>query len=305
MKYIVYKTTNIINNKIYIGVHRTNPDIFDGYIGCDVTYKDKKKTKLKGFPAAVRKYGYSNFKRETLYEYPDTIEGHDAAYKKEKELVNLEFIKSKSTYNLALGGKFTIYENIKKIIAQYTLDGKFIRTWDSIQEAQNALNLSSISQCLLGKSKYCGDFQWGYYTNTQDILPVTKKEKAVYQFDLSGNLLKVWKSITEASKLFKSPNSARVSITNVCNGVMRQAYGYYWSFKNKFNFIPYMKTQAVARYDDSGKFLESYTSLQDAAKDLNLKSTASITHAIQGKQKRAANYRWRFFYGNTCDIKSL
>jgi hypothetical protein len=37
MKYIVYLTTNIINNKIYIGVHGTNnPDIFDGYLGCGV-----------------------------------------------------------------------------------------------------------------------------------------------------------------------------------------------------------------------------------------------------------------------------
>lgn len=35
MKYIVYQTINVINNKIYIGVHKTkNPDIFDGYVGC-------------------------------------------------------------------------------------------------------------------------------------------------------------------------------------------------------------------------------------------------------------------------------
>ena len=33
LKFIVYCTTNIVNNKIYIGVHKTeNPDIFDGYI---------------------------------------------------------------------------------------------------------------------------------------------------------------------------------------------------------------------------------------------------------------------------------
>lgn len=34
MKYIVYKTTCLINDKIYIGVHKTtDPNIFDGYIG--------------------------------------------------------------------------------------------------------------------------------------------------------------------------------------------------------------------------------------------------------------------------------
>lgn len=34
MKYIVYCTTNLINNKIYVGVHQTSdPTHFDGYIG--------------------------------------------------------------------------------------------------------------------------------------------------------------------------------------------------------------------------------------------------------------------------------
>ena len=32
-KYIIYQTINLVNNKIYIGVHKTNPTIFDGYIG--------------------------------------------------------------------------------------------------------------------------------------------------------------------------------------------------------------------------------------------------------------------------------
>ncbi len=32
MNYIVYKTTCLVNNKIYVGVHRTeDPNIFDGY----------------------------------------------------------------------------------------------------------------------------------------------------------------------------------------------------------------------------------------------------------------------------------
>lgn len=34
MKYIVYQTTSKVNNKIYIGVHKTEtPDKFDGYLG--------------------------------------------------------------------------------------------------------------------------------------------------------------------------------------------------------------------------------------------------------------------------------
>ena len=216
MNYIVYKTTNKINGKIYVGVHRTNPDIFDGYIGCGVTKKDSK-FKTKGFPKAVVKYGYHNFIRETLFIFPDTEEGKQAAYEKEAEIVNIEFVKSKNTYNLALGGKISMGECNKKEIAQYTLKGKFIRTWDSIQEAEVSLNLSNISQCLIGVSKYCGNFQWKYFTgDTSDINEVTPKEKTVYQFDLQGNLIKVWKSATEASKQFTNQNSARIAINNNC-----------------------------------------------------------------------------------------
>lgn len=180
MKYIVYKTTNLINNKIYVGVHRTNPDINDGYIGCGVTKKDKKKN-IKGFPKAVAKYGYENFKRETLFEYPDTEEGMKLAYAKEAEIVTIEFVKRKDTYNLTVGGQFTVYTTLKKEIAQYTIDGKFIRTWDSVKEAEQMLNLNSISSNLIGKSKYCGNFQWKYYNgDDSDIDPIQIKEKSVY-----------------------------------------------------------------------------------------------------------------------------
>ena len=135
MNYIVYKTTNKINGKIYVGVHRTNPDIFDGYIGCGTNHKDKKHKRLKGFPAAVRKYGYENFVRETLFTYPDTEEGRLEAYKKESEIVTMEFIKRSDTYNLVRGGEVRIADSLRKEIAQYTLSGKFIRTWGSIKEA--------------------------------------------------------------------------------------------------------------------------------------------------------------------------
>ena len=117
MKYIVYLTVNKINHKVYVGVHRTNPDIFDGYIGCGITHKDKKKGRTKGFPAAVRKYGYENFERITLKVFPDTEKGKLAAYEMEAKIVNEKFVKSKMTYNITLGGQWTVYETLKKQIA--------------------------------------------------------------------------------------------------------------------------------------------------------------------------------------------
>lgn len=303
MNYIVYKTTNIINGKIYIGVHYTNPDIFDGYIGCGVTHKDSKKN-TRGFPAAVLKYGYSNFKRQTLKIFPDTTEGMLEAYKYEAELVTPEFVKSSDNYNLTIGGKITMNWVNEIEIAQYTLDGVFIRTWPSIKKAQQELGLTSIYNAVCCRSKYCGDFQWKYYLGKADnIEPVTKKEKVVYQFDLLGNLLKIWKSITEASKEFKNQSAARSAISNVCNKKSKQAYGYYWSFKRHFDFEP--NGIAVAKYNDEGFFIESYTSIAEAAKENKIKTPSNITAAIKGLQKRCGGFRWRFFIGDKKNIKPL
>lgn len=314
MNYIVYKTTNLINSKIYIGVHYTNPDIFDGYIGCGVSKKDRKKKVKKGFPEAVRKYGYENFKRETLFVYPDTEEGKLEAYAKEAELVNVEFIKKHDNYNLTVGGIFAPSFVLQKVVAQYTLDGKFIRVWNSITEAEQALNISNISQNLLGVSKYCGNFQWRYYTSESDendIPAVEKKEKTVYQFDLQGNLIKVWPSAVMASKGFTNPTSARSGITQCCLKRKHQFGGYFWSFKNKFEFDPtdFKNTTPVAKYNDDGEFLESYSSLKEAAIANNIGgkniNTANIIATIRGSQKRCGGFRWRYFYGNKNNIKPL
>lgn len=308
MKYIVYKTINLINGKIYVGVHRTNPDMFDGYIGCGVTHKDKKKKVNKGFPVAVRKYGYKNFKRETLFTYPDSEEGMKMAYAKEAEIVTVNFIKRPDTYNLVVGGKFTLYTSLKKEICQYTLEGIFIRTWDSIKEASDMLqlNYSAIQGNISGKTKSSGGFQWKVYIgNTDNIDPVEAKQKTVYQFDLQGNLIKIWKSACEAAKTFSNPNAYRKAICATCDGEQSQAYGYYWSYKCKFESKPNNHLKSVARYDDEGNFIESYSTIKEAAESLGLKSSGNIIAAIKGTQKRCGGYRWRYFYGNTNNILPL
>lgn len=86
--FIVYKTTNIINQKIYIGVHEQEND--DDYLGSGLHLK-----------RAVRKYGKENFKRETLYEFSS----REDAFEMETYLVNKCFVERGDTYNMKIGGK--------------------------------------------------------------------------------------------------------------------------------------------------------------------------------------------------------
>lgn len=87
--YTIYKITNKVNNKTYIGLHRTN-DLNDGYLGSG-TYIRK----------AVKKYGANNFSKEILFIFDNEQEMID----KEVELVNEECMKDRNTYNSSLGGK--------------------------------------------------------------------------------------------------------------------------------------------------------------------------------------------------------
>ena len=87
--YILYRTTNKINGKFYIGVHQTN-DINDGYIGSGKLLK-----------AAVLKYGIENFERAVLQIFKRKID----AYQKERELVTENLVKDKNCYNVKEGGR--------------------------------------------------------------------------------------------------------------------------------------------------------------------------------------------------------
>ena len=89
MYYIIYKTTNIKNNKIYIGKHQTL-DLNDEYLGSGIA-----------LARAIKKYGKKCFTKEVLYIFDNELEMNE----KEKELVNEEFISTNITYNLGVGGQ--------------------------------------------------------------------------------------------------------------------------------------------------------------------------------------------------------
>lgn len=84
----VYKVTNLINNKEYIGVHRTN-NIEDGYMGSG-----------KYIKRSIQKHGIGNFKK-VIIAFFNTYKD---ALALEKKLVTEEYINKPNTYNIKEGG---------------------------------------------------------------------------------------------------------------------------------------------------------------------------------------------------------
>lgn len=89
MHYIVYKTTNVINGKYYIGAHQTS-NIEDGYLGSG-----------KALRRAIIKYGVEAFQREIISEHSNQGD----MYLAEKAIVTCEIVSDKKSYNLTVGGK--------------------------------------------------------------------------------------------------------------------------------------------------------------------------------------------------------
>ena len=85
MHYIIYKTTNLVNGKFYIGKHKTK-NLDDGYIGSGKLLK-----------RAIKKYGLDQFKTEILEICP--TEAHMNLAEKIYVVTDPEV-----SYNLCSGG---------------------------------------------------------------------------------------------------------------------------------------------------------------------------------------------------------
>lgn len=89
MKHIIYKITNNLNGRYYIGRHSTN-NVDDGYMGSGLGIKN-----------AIEKYGVENFTKEIIAEAASS----SALWDLERDIVNESVVKDPMSYNMAYGGK--------------------------------------------------------------------------------------------------------------------------------------------------------------------------------------------------------
>lgn len=131
--HFVYITTNIINNKKYIGVHNTN-DINDGYIGSG-----------KLLQKAIEKYGKENFVREII-KFFDTKE---EAFEFESFLVNEQIVNNEQYYNLVHEGKGGDFdEKVNKKIGRKVSD-----SWKNKSEEQKQERIAKWKESFYSKSE--------------------------------------------------------------------------------------------------------------------------------------------------------
>lgn len=235
VNYVIYKTTNLINGKNYIGQHKTEkPD--DRYLGSGSALK-----------AAIKKYGKENFKKEILLVTTEETVNQD-----EIRIIKEYKEKGEAQYNIAGGGQgcsnpfLYLSEEEKQKIKQKQSkarkgkkSGSYGKTWkvktknktvnikntfnrkviclddnkefESASEAGRFYNIdsSSISKVCKGKRKKVNGLRFAYVGEADNVFEREKKKVIC----LDDN--KEFESIKEAAKFYDLDNS---SISKVCKG---------------------------------------------------------------------------------------
>lgn len=120
-------------------------------------------------------------------------------------------------------------------IAQYELDGTFIRTWECAMDVEKEWNVKhlhgNIATCCNNKGKSAHGYMWRYYKgDSSNINPLKYNNKlAVDQFSLEGKFIKRYESISEAERVVGGSNT---NIIKCCKGETRVAYGYQWRYSS-------------------------------------------------------------------------
>lgn len=297
LKYIVYITINLCNGKFYIGVHKTNPNVFDGYIGNGI-YRENQAKKDTPFQKAVRKYGYNNFKRTTLKIFPDTKKGEQQAYALEQELVTETLLKSKSSYNVALGGYGGFHTVKTQKIYQYSISGKYLNTFNSLEEAAKSLNPKNLKAAIKAINNNCLEktsSSYGYVWNYSNCFknPKSKGQK-IAQYTLSGKFLRTFDSITEAENL--------LGLTSIFQAIKKEysCGNSQWRYYTDNNDIPPLtntftkqKVVPIKVISNSGKECR-FNSIADCVKVLKNLSITQINRVLKGKIKTHKGYKFMY-----------
>lgn len=195
----VYAIVNLLNNKKYIGSTRKLRKRFRQHF--NDLYKGTHVNSI--LQRAYNKYGAEHFGFVVLERCDDVVE--TLLYIEQKyidDFGDYNICKEAGTTRGVLHKKVVVSEKTKMAIAE--ANRKRVWSAESLKKKSDWMKNSEI---------------------------VAKTRKKVVQFDLVGNFVAEYPSVTDAGKSTGARNG-RISIKDCCHGRRRTAYNFIWRFKD-------------------------------------------------------------------------
>lgn len=287
----IYKITNDINDKVYVG--KSEYSIQKRW---KEHLKDSKKRKNEKRPLynAMNKYGPEHFFIELVEETDNLsereqfwIDYYDAYY---------------NGYNGTKGGDGSRRLDYDLVISTY-------KKVQNVAETAKLCNVhyDSVRKILKGNNvaiKSNGEVTQDQSNVRVEMYDKNDHDKLIKKFDSISDAARYIKSI---DKQVKAELKHIVSgISKVCKWKTKSAYGYFWRyevFDDALNVSNQgmMSKHKVAQYSLQGELLKTFDSYKEAAQYLinngdkgNISSFASvISKAVNGQQKTARGYIWK------------
>jgi hypothetical protein len=216
----IYKITNLLNNKTYVGqsvdiekrwsTHRA--ELNNNY-HCN-TYLQN----------AWNKYGEDNFDFSVIEEC-----NIDQLNQREIYWVS-RYDSYENGYNLTSGGGNT--ESFSKSVIQFDRDGRELFRYGSISEAETVSGIcySQISECCSHKRKTAGGYIWQFEDGFVSIPQwhfSARMFTEIHQLNQDGVIVNIFPSSAEAKRI---TGICDTSIIRCCHGKLQTAGGYLWRF---------------------------------------------------------------------------
>lgn len=212
-EFIVYMHENKINHKKYIGITCQKPT---------QRWRGGKGYKIGLFKKAIDKYGWNNFNHIVLYEH---LTKEDACLKEQELIKQYNTMDNNYGYNLCEGGNLTLgYHHTKdsKLKMSKSKKGMYDGKNNPMYGRSGILapmygkhlteeHKRKISEAKKGKANY----------HTKTLY------KKVDQYDLDGNYIKTWESI---SSIEKELDIKGTHISRVCRGKRKTTGGYIFKY---------------------------------------------------------------------------
>jgi group I intron endonuclease len=243
----IYKITNLINDKCYIGSAIDPKTRF--YVHKSHLRKNKHHSIL--LQRAWNKYGENSFIFEVIEECP----ADDLIIREQYYIDTIEPV-----YNIAriagncLGVKFSKESSIKKsinnarkgifgkdnpssiIIFQYDLSGKFLKEWGGLREISRTLNFdpANIGKASKDSTRTCYGYFWSRVFLGDGINPVSprnrkKCQKPIEMLDDCGNVIRTFDSQKDAVLFFGIRSNGNINAA--LQNANRKTNGHRWRYK--------------------------------------------------------------------------